>query len=82
MSGSVTKMPDGMTTRFVVTDNRRMLGVLYRGVLPDLFREGSGVVARKDSSTNGACMASNILAKHDEKYMRPELAGRCTRPRA
>jgi cytochrome c-type biogenesis protein CcmE len=76
MSGSVAKLPDGITTRFIVTDNRRMLGVLYRGILPDLFREGSGVVAEGQLAPNGAFIASNILAKHDEKYMPPEMAGK------
>ena len=73
--GSVAKMPDGVTTRFAVTDNNRTVGVLYRGILPDLFREGSGVVAEGALATSGAFVASNILAKHDEKYMPPEVAG-------
>lgn len=73
--GSVAKLPDGVTTRFNVTDNARMIGVLYKGILPDLFREGSGVVAEGELAPDGAFVASNILAKHDEKYMPPEVAG-------
>ena len=73
--GSVAKLPDGVTTRFTVTDNRRTVGVLYKGILPDLFREGSGVVAEGELAPTGQFIASNILAKHDEKYMPPEVAG-------
>ena len=75
-AGSVAHLPDGVTTRFVVTDNARMVGVLFRGVLPDLFREGSGVVADGELAPNGAFVASTILAKHDERYMPPQVAGR------
>jgi cytochrome c-type biogenesis protein CcmE len=74
MVGSVAKLPDGVTTRFVVRDQKRMLGVLYRGIVPDLFKEGSGVVAEGELRSDGAFVASTILAKHDEKYMPPELA--------
>lgn len=73
--GSVAKLADGVTTRFDVTDNARTVGVLYKGILPDLFREGSGVVAEGELAPTGKFMASNILAKHDEKYMPPEVAG-------
>ena len=73
--GSVAKLPDGVTTRFAVTDNARTVGVLYKGILPDLFREGSGVVAEGELAPTGQFIASNILAKHDEKYMPPEVAG-------
>jgi len=72
---SVAKLSDGVTTRFTVTDNKRMLAVLYRGILPDLFREGSGVVAEGHLASDGSFVATNILAKHDEKYMPPEVAG-------
>ena len=75
MAGSVAKLPDGVTTRFVVTDNARTVCVLYRGILPDLFRERSGVIAEGALSPTGAFLATNILAKHDEKYMPPEVAG-------
>lgn len=73
--GSVAKLPDGVTTRFAVTDNARVVGVLYKGILPDLFREGSGVVAEGQLAPNGAFMATEILAKHDERYMPPQVAG-------
>ena len=73
--GSVRHAPDGVTTRFTVTDNARNVGVAYRGVLPDLFREGSGVVAEGALARDGVFVASNILAKHDEKYMPPQVAG-------
>lgn len=76
MVGSVAHLPDGVTTRFVVTDNQRMVGVLYRGVLPDLFRENSGVVAEGALDDRGAFIASEILAKHDERYMPPQMAGK------
>ncbi len=73
--GSVRKEADGVTTRFVVTDNARDVAVLYRGILPDLFREKSGVVAEGALGAGGIFVASNILAKHDEKYMPPEVKG-------
>ena len=72
--GSVRHEPDGVTTRFTVTDNLRTVAVSYRGVLPDLFREGSGVVADGALARPGLFVASNILAKHDEKYMPPQVA--------
>ncbi|WP_425228882.1 cytochrome c maturation protein CcmE [Sphingomonas sp.] len=73
--GSVRRAADGVTTRFVVTDNARTVPVSYRGVLPDLFREGSGVVAEGELTPAGLFVASNILAKHDERYMPPQVAG-------
>jgi cytochrome c-type biogenesis protein CcmE len=71
--GSVKRQPDGVTVHFVVTDTARSIPVAYKGVLPDLFREGKGVVAqgRLDGST---FVASEVLAKHDENYMPPEAA--------
>lgn len=70
--GSVRKEADGVTTRFVVTDGHAQTPVRFRGILPDLFREGSGVVAegRMEGDT---FVAETILAKHDERYMPPEL---------
>ena len=73
--GSVRHDPDGVTTRFAVTDNLRSVTVSYRGVLPDLFREGSGVVADGALGRPGLFIANTILAKHDEKYMPPQVAG-------
>ena len=70
--GSVARQSDGVTIRFVVTDGRATTPVIYRGIVPDLFREGSGVVA-EGRVANGTFVADTILAKHDERYMPPEL---------
>ena len=70
--GSIRHDPDGVTIRFVVTDGRATTLVTYRGIVPDLFREGSGVVA-EGRVEKAAFVADTILAKHDERYMPPEL---------
>jgi cytochrome c-type biogenesis protein CcmE len=70
--GSVKR--DGVDVRFVVTDTAKTLPVTYRGALPDLFREGKGVVAQGQLGTDGVFRASEVLAKHDENYMPPEAA--------
>ena len=70
--GSIQLQPDGVTVRFVVTDGRARTPVVYRGIVPDLFREGSGAVA-EGRFENGTFVADTILAKHDERYMPPEL---------
>ena len=67
-------MPDGLTTRFVITDLSAEVPVLYRDLLPDLFREGQGVVAEGTLNPEGVFMARQVLAKHDENYMPPEVA--------
>ena len=72
--GSVTKHDNGQTTRFTVTDLQATLPVRYTGVLPDLFREGQGVVAEGVIGPDGEFRASEVLAKHDENYMPPEVA--------
>jgi cytochrome c-type biogenesis protein CcmE len=72
--GSVVKAGDGLTTTFTVTDTRANLKVSYRGQLPDLFREGQGVIAEGTLGTDGVFVAREILAKHDETYMPPEVA--------
>jgi len=72
--GSLRKDPENLTIRFVVTDTRHDIPVVYRGLLPDLFREGKGVVARGALDRDGTFVASEILAKHDENYMPPEAA--------
>jgi len=72
--GSVEKAGDGLTTTFVVTDTRANLKISYRGQLPDLFREGQGVIAEGTLGTDGVFLAREILAKHDETYMPPEVA--------
>jgi cytochrome c-type biogenesis protein CcmE len=70
--GSVQHLPDGVTIRFVLTDGKALTPVSYRGIVPDLFREGSGAVA--EGRMQGATfVADTILAKHDERYMPPEL---------
>ena len=71
-TGSVSREGDGVTIRFVVTDGDARTRVTYRGIVPDLFREGSGVVA--EGRMRGATfVADTILAKHDERYMPPQL---------
>ena len=68
------KRGEGTTISFVVTDKRATLPVTYTGVLPDLFREGQGVVAEGMLTSEGVFHADSVLAKHDEKYMPPEVA--------
>jgi cytochrome c-type biogenesis protein CcmE len=70
--GSIAQWPDGVTTRFVLTDGKAETVVVYRGIVPDLFREGSGAVA-EGRMRSGIFIADTILAKHDERYMPPEL---------
>jgi len=70
--GSIRHEPDGVTIRFVVTDGKAATPVVFRGIVPDLFKEGSGVVA-EGRMHSGIFIADTILAKHDERYMPPEL---------
>ena len=72
--GSVERARDGLGTRFVVTDGPKEVMVEYVGILPDLFREGQGVIARGALDGSGLFEASEVLAKHDENYMPPEVA--------
>lgn len=74
--GSVVRAADGITVHFRVTDGRATTPVSFAGIVPDLFRENSGVVAEGRFQRDGSFIASNLLAKHDEKYMPPELAGK------
>ena len=67
--GSIQRLPDGVTIRFTVGDSNAHVPVVYRGIVPDLFREGSGVVAEGRLTRDGAFVADTILAKHDERYM-------------
>ena len=67
-----TVQRDNMTVAFVVTDTAKEVSVRYTGILPDLFREGKGVVAQGKLGDDGLFMASEVLAKHDENYMPPE----------
>jgi cytochrome c-type biogenesis protein CcmE len=71
---SVTRAPGSLTVSFVLTDFGREVPVSYTGVLPDLFREGQGIVARGQLDANGTFVAKEVLAKHDENYMPPEVA--------
>ncbi len=71
-AGSVKR--SGQETRFVVTDTQKTVAVIYRGILPDLFREGQGVVAEGSLGPDGVFVAREVLAKHDENYMPPEVA--------
>ena len=70
--GSIKR--DGVEVRFVVTDTAKTIPVVYRGPLPDLFREGKGVVAQGTLNADGVFQAREVLAKHDENYMPPEAA--------
>ena len=81
-TGSVGKAEDGVTTRFVVEDGEARVPVVFRGILPDLFREGSGVVAEGRLGADGTFVADNILAKHDERYMPPQLGNEAAEQRA
>jgi cytochrome c-type biogenesis protein CcmE len=72
--GSLKRQPDGLTVQFVVTDTAKSLTVVYRGILPDLFREGKGVVTQGRLNPDGTFVANEVLAKHDENYMPPEAA--------
>ena len=73
--GSIARDPDGVTIRFVVTDGLKTVPVRFRGIVPDLFKEDSGVVAEGRFEPGGTFVADNILAKHDERYMPPQIAG-------
>ena len=74
--GSLRRLGDGVTIAFTVTDGRATTPVTFSGIAPDLFREGSGVVAEGHFTPARAFVATNLLAKHDEKYMPPQVAGR------
>jgi cytochrome c-type biogenesis protein CcmE len=71
--GSVTRSKDSLETDFVVTDGAKSVTIRYSGILPDLFREGQGIVAMGKLDTNGVLIADEVLAKHDENYMPPEV---------
>lgn len=72
--GSLKREDDGLTVRFVVTDLKNSMPVVYQGILPDLFKEGKGVVAQGKLNADGIFHADQVLAKHDENYMPPEAA--------
>ncbi len=71
---SVKRLADGLTVEFRVTDLANTVPVTYRGILPDLFREGQGVIAEGRFGSDGVFVADEVLAKHDENYMPPEVA--------
>ena len=72
--GSIKRQADGLTVSFVVTDTAKSIPVTYTGILPDLFKEGKGVVAEGKLGSDGLFIATQVLAKHDENYMPPEAA--------
>ncbi len=74
VEGSVAREPDGLTVGFTLTDSVATVPVRYKGILPDLFREGQGIVALGRLDPGGVFVAEEVLAKHDENYMPPEVA--------
>ena len=72
--GSLKRRADGLTVEFIVTDTAKSIPVVYTGILPDLFKEGKGVVTQGKLGPDGVFRASEVLAKHDENYMPPEAA--------
>lgn len=74
--GSLHRASDGVSVDFTVTDGKATTPVRFSGITPDLFREGSGVVAEGHFRADGSFVANNLLAKHDEKYMPPQMAGK------
>lgn len=72
--GSLKRQADGVTVAFIVTDNAQRIRVHYRGILPDLFKEGKGVVAQGKLGNDQLFVADEVLAKHDENYMPPDAA--------
>lgn len=73
-AGSLQRSSDSLEVTFVVTDLNQSVTITYRGILPDLFREGQGIVALGKLKESGVVAADEVLAKHDEKYMPPEVA--------
>ena len=71
--GTLKRDPDGLTIRFTVSDGKAKTPVVFRGITPDLFKEGNGVVAEGRLEPSGLFVADNILAKHDERYMPPQM---------
>jgi cytochrome c-type biogenesis protein CcmE len=74
-AGSLQRMPNSLDVKFIVTDTVQRLPVAYNGMLPDLFKEGKGVVAQGSVGADGIFRATEVLAKHDENYMPPAAAG-------
>ncbi|HKK05334.1 MAG TPA: cytochrome c maturation protein CcmE [Gammaproteobacteria bacterium] len=82
VKGSVHHERDGLTVHFVLTDYAKSIPVVYKGILPDLFREGQGIVATGRIDSHGEFVAQEVLAKHDSKYMPPEVASALKQARA
>ena len=80
--GSIKRQADGVTIIFTVEDGGAKTAVIYRGIVPDLFKEGSGVVAEGRLRTDGTFIADTILAKHDERYMPPQLGNQAAEHKA
>ena len=78
VKGTLKRDPDGLTVRFTVSDGKSETPVVFRGITPDLFKEGNGVVAEGRLDPNGLFVADNILAKHDERYMPPQMDNQVT----
>ncbi len=74
VAGSVSRPGDGLTAQFDLADNDKQVTVYYTGILPDLFREGQGIIANGEIGDDGIFVAQEVLAKHDENYMPPEIA--------
>ena len=74
VAGTVIRKPDSLDVQFDLTDNTETMTVQYTGILPDLFREGQGIVAMGSTQSGGMFIAEEVLAKHDENYMPPEVA--------
>lgn len=79
---SLKREEDGLTVRFMITDTSKTVPVVYKGILPDLFKEGKGVVAEGKMNASGVFEAREVLAKHDENYMPPEAAEALKRAKA
>lgn len=80
--GSLVRENDGLTVHFTVTDTAKSVSVTYKGILPDLFKEGKGAVAQGQLGVDGTFVASEVLAKHDENYMPPEVADALAKAKA
>ncbi|MGH8372125.1 MAG: cytochrome c maturation protein CcmE [Gammaproteobacteria bacterium] len=80
--GSVQRTPGSMTVHFTLTDMQDSVPIVYTGILPDLFREGQGIVVHGKLDKDGLFVADEVLAKHDEKYMPPEVAAAIKKAKA
>ncbi|HET7394813.1 MAG TPA: cytochrome c maturation protein CcmE [Gammaproteobacteria bacterium] len=81
-NGSVRRDPGSMTIHFTLTDMQHSVPIVYTGILPDLFREGQGIVVHGKLDKDGLFVADEVLAKHDEKYMPPEIAAAIKKAKA